>query len=78
MSEQRVKVRVDDDHLERVPEVADRLRAAGMRVDEQLESLGYVIGAVDSSRLPEVQKVAGVAAGGITPEEEFTVSTDRD
>src|SRR3712207_8532614 len=42
-------------------EVADRLRAAGMRVDQVLGAVGMIVGSVDTSQRPSVEGVPGVA-----------------
>ena len=41
-----VTVTVDDEHLDTIDEVADRLRERGMRVDQVLASIGIVTGSV--------------------------------
>ncbi|MGH9279622.1 MAG: ketohydroxyglutarate aldolase [Acidimicrobiales bacterium] len=56
----QVIVTVDDDHAQRLPEVADRLRAAGMEVAQTLDSIGTITGSVDESRLAGLMSVPGV------------------
>jgi len=42
--------------------VAERLRAAGVRVDKVLSSIGVVTGSVAQDRKPEIARIEGVAA----------------
>jgi hypothetical protein len=57
-----VTVAVADDHLQRFGEVAQRLRAAGLRVTGEQSHLGTFTGRIHSSRLGELGAVAGVQA----------------
>jgi hypothetical protein len=54
-------VSVDDEHLDRLENVADRLREAGMQVDRALPTIGTITGAVAASKLPALRAVEGVA-----------------
>ena len=58
----KITVTVDDDHLTQVHDVAERLRAAGMTVDQVLGSVGMITGSVDPSKRPSVAAVPGVAS----------------
>lgn len=55
-----VVVTVDDAYLDRVAEVAERLRAAGMEVSDTLASIGAITGSVDDSHVQELAGVEGV------------------
>jgi hypothetical protein len=55
-----VIVSIDDAHMGRVQEVADRLRAAGMDVRGVHETIGTVTGSVDDARLADLSRVEGV------------------
>jgi hypothetical protein len=61
MSDQ-VMVTVSDDHLDGIDALTDRLRGAGMRVDQVLTSLGVITGTVASERRAAIAEVPGVAA----------------
>jgi hypothetical protein len=74
MSQIQIKVRVDDAHLDRVGEVAERLKKAGMRVEKQLDAIGFVTGTCDACDEAELERVPGVAKGGVSREEEYTIS----
>jgi hypothetical protein len=54
-------VSVDDEHLDRLENVADRLREAGMRVERALPTIGTITGAVPASKLQAVRAIEGVA-----------------
>ena len=64
-----VVVSVDDDHLDSVAEVAERLRGAGMQVEEAMDSIGMVTGSVAPSRVPALAAVEGV--GEVEPERQY-------
>ena len=57
-----VTVTVADDHVARTGAVADRLRAAGMTVDQVLVAVGIITGSVPAARRPEIEALPGVAA----------------
>lgn len=62
MSEQ-VSVSVDDAHVGRIDEVADRCRAAGMDVQQVLAPIGVITGSIDTGDLrTALGAVPGVAA----------------
>ncbi len=58
----RVTVTVQDDHLAHIDELADRLRNAGMRVDQVLRPVGVITGSVSSAQRRMIETVPGVAA----------------
>lgn len=58
----RVTVTVHDDQLSNIDELADRLRDAGMRVDQVLHPVGVITGSVPSAQRAMVEAVPGVAA----------------
>lgn len=53
---------VTDDQQENIDELAARLRAAGMEVDQVLPTLGVITGSVTSSQRTSIERTAGVAA----------------
>jgi hypothetical protein len=55
-------VTVHDDQLPRIDELADRLRDAGMRVDQVLHPVGVITGSVPSAQRVVIETVPGVAA----------------
>lgn len=57
-----IVVSVDAEHGSNVARVAEGLRAAGMSVAQTLEEVGVVTGSAPESRLPDLQRVEGVAA----------------
>jgi hypothetical protein len=58
----KVTVTVHDDQLAHIDELADQLRAAGMRVDQVLHPVGVITGSVPSTRRAMIEAVPGVAA----------------
>jgi hypothetical protein len=60
MTDSRVVVAVDDDSAHQLADVVDRLRAAGMAVEQVLEPIGTVTGSAAPEALPALADVAGV------------------
>ena len=59
----RITVTVTEGQQPNIHELADRLRAAGMRVDQVLPAVGVITGSVDSSAQRSlIEQQAGVAA----------------
>ncbi|BCJ75045.1 hypothetical protein CS0771_45890 [Catellatospora sp. IY07-71] len=58
----RITVSVNDDHVTQIDDLAERLRTAGMRVDQVLSAAGMITGAVDQDRRASIAMVPGVAA----------------
>lgn len=58
----RVTVTVHDDQLPHIDELADRLREAGMRVDQVLHPVGVITGSVPSAQRAMIEAMPGVAA----------------
>lgn len=62
MSRVNVSVTVDDAHQEQMLEVAADLQAAGMQVEQTLETIGVITGSCESSQISSLSRVAGVAS----------------
>ena len=59
----RITVTVTEDQQPDIHELADRLRAAGMRVDQVLPAVGVITGSVSSSSQRSlIEQQTGVAA----------------
>ena len=58
----KVTVTVDDDHLDDVEGLAEKLRAEGLEVDQVLGDVGIITGSVPSDKRESVGGVEGVAA----------------
>lgn len=61
MAKLDLQISVDDKHLSRLDEVAHRLRAAGMDVQQQLDQLGIITGSIDAEKVRELAGVEGVS-----------------
>jgi hypothetical protein len=57
-----IVVGVDPGHIDELPAVVERLRAAGMTVTETLERAGVVTGTAPESQLAVLAQVEGVAS----------------
>ena len=58
----QIQVSVAPDYAADIQGVADRLRAAGMSVNETMEAGGVVTGSAPESRIADLERVEGVAA----------------
>lgn len=58
---ERIVVSVDDEHLEVLSDVVERLRGAGMDVEQVADAVGAVTGSVEPGDLAGVKAVPGVA-----------------
>lgn len=58
----RIKVTAADDHLAQIDQLADKLRAAGMEVDEVHRPIGIITGSVSKSARDSLHRLPGVAA----------------
>jgi hypothetical protein len=57
-----ITVTVEADHLDQIDKVADRLRGAGMRVDQILRPVGIITGSIGDSERDSLGGLPGVAA----------------
>lgn len=58
----RVIVTVDDSQLAHIEELVDRLRAAGMQVDQVLRPVGVITGSITESQRASINAIPGVVA----------------
>ncbi len=58
----RVTVTVSDDHVAEIDDLAERLRTAGLRVEQVLGAAGVITGVVDQTGRASIAAVPGVAA----------------
>jgi hypothetical protein len=60
VADEQVVISVADDQVDDMSTVVDALRAAGLRVNEVLDSAGVVTGTVDGAALASLSAVPGV------------------
>jgi hypothetical protein len=56
----KVTVTVDPQHVDAIADVAEELRARGMRVEQVLGEVGMVLGTIDAGAEQSVRAVDGV------------------
>jgi DNA-binding ferritin-like protein len=56
-----VSISVDDEYVGDLDEVAERLRALGLSVDELLSEIGIITGHIAESQADDLETVEGVA-----------------
>ena len=61
MSRVNLSVTVDDAHQDQISEVAAALQAAGMQVEQTMETIGVITGTAETGQIGNLSRVAGVA-----------------
>jgi uncharacterized protein involved in propanediol utilization len=61
MSKVNLTISVDDNHMDRMAEVVQKLQAVGLNVKQSMEQLGIVIGSCDSEQVEALSEVEGVS-----------------
>jgi hypothetical protein len=69
MPEVQLQVTVERAHRHNLAAVADRLGAAGMKVDQELASIGVLVGSADAAKVRALAEVEGVA--DVEPQETY-------
>jgi hypothetical protein len=62
MSTIKASVSVDEQYLDKLPNVVKRVKKVGFHVEQTLASIGVITGTVDSEKIDSVRKVKGVAS----------------
>jgi hypothetical protein len=57
----RLTLVIEETHLDRLSEVVERLKRAGLQIDNVAESIGTVSGTIDEERAADIALVYGVA-----------------
>ena len=60
--DERITVTIADDQIADIDAAAQRLREAGMEIDQVLGSVGVITGSVPASARSRIEAVPGVAA----------------
>ena len=55
-----VTVAVDENYKDRISEVAQSLRSAGMNVEQSMELLGLITGSIEPKKVKALSEVEGV------------------
>ena len=63
-------------HLDRLPQVAEALRGAGMTIQDQVSEIGQFSGLTDEKAVPALEAVPGVRSVHITGNEGEPDPTD--
>lgn len=67
-----VMISVGDDFLDRIDEVVEGLRDAGLRVGAVMESIGTITGSVNAARMDALSHVEGVS--GVSRAREYRLA----
>ena len=57
----RVTISIRDDYTDRFDEVVAAATAAGLEIEESLDLIGVVCGSIAAARVPDLDRVPGVA-----------------
>lgn len=66
MSQERVSILINDEHLGKFGSVVSALRKAGLNVEQKLASTGVITGTIESAKRLSLQRVAGVDTVEVT------------
>lgn len=61
MTTVEVLLSVQDDYLEQMPALVEKLRAAGLRNIQSLAAIGIITGAVEETNLADLALIEGIA-----------------
>ncbi|AFZ24191.1 hypothetical protein Cylst_1943 [Cylindrospermum stagnale PCC 7417] len=61
MSKVNLSISVDENHMNKILEVADNLHSAGMNVQQVLDKLGILTGSCDLDKVETLSRVEGVS-----------------
>ena len=61
MPKVKLSVSVDDAHLGRFAEVVGSCERAGLEVEEAMDAIGVITGAIDADKVDGLRRVPGVA-----------------
>ena len=61
MSKIKVLISVGDEYYDRLSEVAEKLQAAGMHVDQWLVEIGVLTGSISADKVSSLSQIEGVA-----------------
>ncbi|MDS1142486.1 hypothetical protein RE432_18800 [Pusillimonas sp. SM2304] len=60
MTHTQLSISVEEAYLDRYAEVVEDCRRAGMRVERQMAAVGIISGTIETSRMHDLYKIAGV------------------
>ena len=84
MSRKRIKVQTDRSYVDRVDEVAEGLKDAGMTVVDEFPLLGHFQGLSDADKVERLRAIPGVASVTIIGDErdeekdDYSIGTDAE
>lgn len=61
MSKVEVIVKVEDSSADKMSEIARQCEQAGMRVGQQMKSLGMISGEIERGNISKLERIRGVA-----------------
>lgn len=69
MSKVNLLISINDDYMERIPEVIQNLQSAGLNVEQSMEQLGIITGSCDQEKVDALSHVKGVS--NVEPSREY-------
>ena len=61
MSDVNLLISVDDNHMDRIPQVVQKLQSAGLNVEQSMEQIGVVTGSCDQAKVKALSQIEGVS-----------------
>lgn len=61
MSKIEVIVKIEDSHADKISEIADKCRAAGMQVESKMSAVGMITGKIEAANIGKIERITGVS-----------------
>ena len=72
MSEVKISVSVDDDHLSQIEQISQQLESSGMNIEQTLSSIGVVSGSIQPDKLNSLYQIEGVK--NVEPQQSYQLA----
>jgi hypothetical protein len=60
MPDVNLLISVDDNYMDKIPEVVKKLKSVGLNVEQSMQEVGIVTGSCDSAKVQALSQVEGV------------------
>ncbi len=60
MSDVSLLITVDDNYINRIPEVVKRLEEIGVMIERTMEEVGIITGSIDAGKIETISEIEGV------------------
>ncbi len=61
MPKVEVIVKIDDDSLSRMSQIADQCKAVGLSVEQEMSAVGMISGSIEQADIGNIEQIKGVS-----------------